>query len=331
MHSMIIVELLWLNVLCLVLLRPPVRVMASNLEIPSSDEGFQVPSSDDGGDFPAAPEQEVMKRPASKTHKKKLKTDKKKYKHYPGRSMHDCIMEMSQNFQMDWLEVEEPALDTHVLWEVYCPPRVAPLLDPDLGNTDSFDATSGCTLAPDSLGLKTMLRKYRQHNPKVVLLSPPCTWFSTLMYSNWYRMLVEKRELGAKEGVWHLGVSMGMAKEQCTNRRYYLFEHPKNAFSWQTQLVDTVPGEEVLFDQCMVGLVDPEGNPLNKGTKIKTNMPRVVDVFKNKLCDGSVHATHGSIQGVCQGYQMSKWSQVYPPQMCLMLAQAIQDTLKDDM
>ena len=57
MHSMIIVELLWLNVLCLVLLRPPVRVMASNLEIPSSDEGFQAPSSDDGGDFPAAPEQ----------------------------------------------------------------------------------------------------------------------------------------------------------------------------------------------------------------------------------------------------------------------------------
>ena len=155
MYLMIIVELLWLNVLCLVLLRPPVRVMASNLEIPSSDEGFQVPSSDDGGDFPAAPEQEVMKRPTSKTDKKKLKTDKKKkYKHYPGRSMHDCIMEMSQNFQMDWLEVEEPALDTHVLWEVYCPPRVAPLLDPDLGNTDSFDATSGCTLAPGSLGLK---------------------------------------------------------------------------------------------------------------------------------------------------------------------------------
>ena len=229
MHSMIIVELLWLNVLCLVLLRPPVRVMASNLEIPSSDEGFQVPSSDDGGDFPAAPEPEVMKRPASKTDKKKLKTDKKKYKHYPGRSMHDCIMEMSQNFQMDWLEVAEPALDTHVLWEVYCPPRVAPLLDPDLGNTDSF--------YPNSLGLKTMLRKYRQHNPKVVLLSPPCTWFSTLMYSNWSRMLVKKRELGVQEGVWHLGASMMMARKQCKKKRYYLFEHPKKQFHGRHNLL----------------------------------------------------------------------------------------------
>ena len=107
----------------------------------------------------------------------------------------------------------------HVLWEVYCPPRVAPLWDPGLGNTESLDLMSAYNGTADSVQLKTVLRKNRQHGLKVVLLSPPCTWFSTLMYSNWYRMLVEKRELGAKEGVWHLGFSMAMAKKQCDNRR----------------------------------------------------------------------------------------------------------------
>ena len=80
----------------------------------------------------------------------------------------------------------------------------------------------------------------------------------------------------------------------------------------------------------MVGLVDPEGKPLKKETIIKTNMPRVVDAFKDKLCDHG-RGAHGSIQGTCKGYQMSKWSQVYPQMMCSMLAQAIQDTLMYDM
>ena len=87
-----------------------------------------------------------------------------------------------------------------------------------------------------------------------------------------------------------------------------------------------LPGvSSVVFDQCMVGLVSPSGNPMRKRTRLLTNSQAVVSAFSNKMCDCS-HC-HQIIQGSDMGIKLSVWAQKYPENMCDLLAQRVVDTL----
>lgn len=88
-----------------------------------------------------------------------------------------------------------------VLWEVYSPPRVCPLVR-DLGYRArrSIDTKSFWDLnLPDIQ--HALLNDLFSLRPFFTLLCPPCTYMSPLMFSNWNRMDVEKRFLTMYSGV----------------------------------------------------------------------------------------------------------------------------------
>ena len=76
------------------------------------------------------------------------------------------------------------------------------------------------------------------------------------------------------EGYWHLCLAMHIAQHQAkVPESYYIFEHPAPALSWQQDVTQDIPGSRsAVFDQCMLGLKDPDGRPLKKRTKVMSNL-----------------------------------------------------------
>lgn len=79
-------------------------------------------------------------------------------------------------------------------WEIFSPPRVVPFVR-GLGGMGlrSVDLETGWDLLDDG-HIKNLLDDMHQARPRFVFLSPPCTYFSQLMFSNWWRMDKDIRE-----------------------------------------------------------------------------------------------------------------------------------------
>ena len=88
---------------------------------------------------------------------------------------------------------EEPhaSLRDHY-WEIFCPQRVGPLVrERGYRSSKSIDLKTGWDLNDDNVQRQLFIDLVRER-PYFVLLSPPCTYFSNLMFSNWSRMGAEK-------------------------------------------------------------------------------------------------------------------------------------------
>ena len=121
-------------------------------------------------------------------------------------------------------------------------------------------------------------------------------------------------------------LAISVAAHQVQRGCFYLFEHPHNATSWQLPAMLELEGDTVDFDQCMVGLVGPkspdgEALPIKKRTRIKTNLPGLVEALSGLDCDGS--HDHVRISGQQHGRVMSKWSQVYPAPLCNIISECV--------
>ena len=132
-------------------------------------------------------------------------------------------------------------------------------------------------------------------------------------------MPVPGRELNLKNAIRMLLLAISVAVRQVQRGCFYIFEHPHNATSWQCPAMLELPGDTADFDQCMVGLVGPkpadgEALLIKKRTKIKTNLPGLIEALGGQNCDGS--HDHMQITGQQAGCVMSKWSQVYPAPLC---------------
>jgi hypothetical protein len=115
------------------------------------------------------------------------------------------------------------------------------------------------------------MRLYEESQPELVVLSPPCTEFSRLQDLNRYLHGDNYRELHdelKRRAVKHLEFCFRFAKMQMRKGRYFLFEHPAGASSWNEPCVQQLlklPGVEVTeADQCQFGLVIPDPNGDNK-------------------------------------------------------------------
>ena len=113
------------------------------------------------------------------------------------------------------------------------------------------------------------------------------------------------------DGVRHLAFAMHFALVQARGGRYFIFEHPMTAKSWETKTLEALrqaPGYiEVEFDFCTMGMVssDNEGEaPVKKRTRIGTNCPAVAEALAVMQCAGGHrHVQH--LQGrasACQQY-----------------------------
>eukprot|EP00973_Karenia_brevis_P013605 1846518-Karenia_brevis.AAC.1 len=76
---------------------------------------------------------------------------------------------------------------------------------------------------------KRCMHWVRQAKPLVLILSPPCTTFSRLQNLNPW---TDKREREMWRGSRLLKFAMELAQEQINQGRYFIFEHPQAASSW---------------------------------------------------------------------------------------------------
>ena len=114
-----------------------------------------------------------------------------------------------------------------------------------------------------------------RRSPKLLVVSPPCTTFSSLQYLRKTPMKDQERE----EGVQLLRIGIRACRSQLRSGRGFIFEHPLTASSWQDEdmkkLREHPDVMELTIDQCMYGLAshDELGTaPAKKKTRILTNL-----------------------------------------------------------
>lgn len=198
--------------------------------------------------------------------------------------------------------------------EFYSPPRVLPAArSVGLSGALSLDIVNGWNfdLAPVRDASFTVL-------PLItfLMLSPPCTIFSCLQ-ALWNFKKMSHDVLAARwsQGMAHLEHSMACARAQTLGGRFFCFEHPAGASSWQQSCVkeiESMPGVfKITIDQCMLGLRSKvAGIPMRKRTSLLTNSRFVVAAFSGCRCDCSHE--HQVIQGAEGGVRRSVWAQRYP-------------------
>ena len=204
------------------------------------------------------------------------------------------------------------------LVEVYSPARIVPLMRRHgLRAELSVDLLTGWDLLTFDARLQLVL-EIKRRRPKVLMMSPPCTWFSQLMNLNWAKIKPVLREQAFQDATMHLEFCMLLADLQQSQGRGWAFEHPDGAKSWHNCKVETLLKSGALvarFDQCCFGLVSKvDGTPMRKRTKVMTNMNAVQNAFDKKFCDCGHE--HQVVQGSEGGEKRSVWAQRYPPMMC---------------
>ena len=128
------------------------------------------------------------------------------------------------------------------------------------------------------------------------------------------------REQKCTTGIYHLDVAVSLMKFQVEHNNFYIFEHPEGSLCWQRENLKDVPGEEVVFHQCMVGLKapGPGGLPMKKPTKIKTNVPNLVNALRSLRCNGT--HKHGEHHQKINGVKVSAYAAEYPSELIELFA-----------
>ena len=160
----------------------------------------------------------------------------------------------------------------------------------------------------------------------LVMMSPPCTMFSTLQHLwNFGKMKNAVYQTRMAEAKGHIAYCMHVARLQQNTDRFFGFEQPGRASSWDLECVKSVaatPGVvKVAFDMCMFGKTSPRSKiPMKKRTIAMTNRIMLAAALANKCCDGS-HA-HIVRSGSERGAKLSTRCQVYSPQLCEAIVRA---------
>ena len=125
-----------------------------------------------------------------------------------------------------------------------------------------------------------------------------------------------------EDGLRHLCFAALICVLQHRAGRYFIFEHPDSAGSWNTRVlksIEELPGVvRTKFDFCMLGMKgeDAEGvAPANKTTGILTNAQMIAEVLSQCRRDGK----HRHVPLV-NGRAMS--CEVYPEEFCRKLCEA---------
>ena len=218
--------------------------------------------------------------------------------------------------------------------EVFSMPRVVPLAEKKgLQGVRSYDIGSGWDfLRADHR--KQCVEEIRQCKPRVLMVSPPCT-----AYSVWQRLNAarwgEMSQRSKVEAQTLLLFGIQLCELQHSMGNYFIFEHPRNASSWQDpawrnilmhdQVVD------VFCDQCMFGLKDPCNHKRYKRpTCLRTNCPHVQSLLACQ-CDGK-HAhqvIEGQVKVAGKWQDRSKVAQVYPKAMVEKLVCCVRKAVKE--
>ena len=167
--------------------------------------------------------------------------------------------------------------------EVFSPARVVEACRKHgLLKGDSFDLRTGYDLA-DPKVQRQVMRQIQSTTAQLVICSPPCTKFSRLQALNLYLnddAWRKEFEKDLEKPIKHIDFCLEVMRLQQRRGRYFLFEHPAYADSWQLpqmkEFVDSPGVATIVGDMCMYGLVTPNSDrtgflPAKKPTQFMSN------------------------------------------------------------
>lgn len=241
----------------------------------------------------------------------------------------------SDESDMESSDVETVVERTVHFMEVFSPPRVCfavarhGLVAPPMLSLDLTTGYDFLTMEDRARCLRLM----ESERPQFIIVSPPCTMYSPLQQLfNLKKMAAAEKERRFQEADVMLNFSMSLCRLQQDKGRYFCFEHPFRASSWQRRSVQDIialPSSFcVAFDQCRTGLVTPgeSPEPIRKRTVLLSNAPAILQVFQPLQCTCPA-GKHRAIEGSIDGISLSKWCQYYTPQLCTSFAHAVAATV----
>ena len=199
--------------------------------------------------------------------------------------------------------------------EVFSPPRICARAEQKgLVGGFSHDLTTGFDLNTP-MGRAQSWHELEIYQPRVLVVCPPCTWYSKMQNINRHHYSEETIARRQKEADALLEYALRCCREQLTHQRGFVFEHPTKATSWKHPSLQSLTGmygvESIDFDQCATDLRGPNGQPIRKRTRLVSNMPSVIEAFAELQC--ACRKPHLTIEGACMGIQLAKYCQVYTP------------------
>jgi len=219
-----------------------------------------------------------------------------------------------------------------VFLEAFSVPRCVPCVQKlGLQAIRSMDLQNGWDLTKEEV-IKTAFLELHKRQPAVVLVCPPCTYFSKLLDSNYTRMDKNKLIDNCTVAVKQLNVALWMMNYQLQHNRGFIFEHPVGARSWaRPEMVSFMQKDPSIksatFDFCQFGLISKETKmPMQKRTTLLTNIKTVFDTFNGVLCTGCHE--HQRIQGSEGGVLRSEWAQRYPTMFCQHIAECVKEYVR---
>lgn len=215
--------------------------------------------------------------------------------------------------------------------EVYSPPRVASVAE-TMGETAgwSLDLTTCDEQGrawdfDDPACRRRAVQLVRQSRPFMLIGSPMCTWFSTLMSMNFPQMTEEQKEQGMARARRHLAFSIYLYRIQLQEGRHFLHEHPAGASSWKDECVTSFmrahPGlYTTVSHMCRFGMQSTLEDrvtmaPVAKPTRWLTSSRHVAEALNRRCLGGHRHAV--LVSGRASA------AQVYPKALCQAIVKGI--------
>ena len=213
--------------------------------------------------------------------------------------------------------------------EIFSPPRVLPHASAlglrsgwsmDIAEVDPWSGEKW-DLA-DRKNQARVIKLITQYKPEVLVLSPPCTMFSSLQYLN--------KQKGSEEWVKKYNDAVELLRFSCLlceiqarHGRHFVLEHPKAAASWRRPEVLAVmqmPGARLgEVDMCAYNLraKDAVGEGMvKKPTYLLTNSEAIHTGMCGRCC-----GSHRHVQLVCG---RAAAAARYTPEFCRQLARCIE-------
>ena len=213
-----------------------------------------------------------------------------------------------------------------VVAEVFSPPRVVETaMRHGLAGGTSFDYETGWDLdRPDHR--RSMWRKLKEEEPMMIILCPPCKAFTILQGLNFGKMDLKQSVALVSCGLDSLELAMEIAKWQWRRGRYFLFEHPESARSWEEPSVQEVVRLEGVekggCDMCAHGMAVTSEGFNRKPTRIMSNSGRVLREVCLR-CPGN-HRHVPLIGGLAHKAQR------YPEGFCEAIVRGLKRQIRED-
>ena len=217
--------------------------------------------------------------------------------------------------------------------ELFSRPRLVPRCESfDLVPGESFDFKDDEELDLGAVnGRASVWRHIDVYDPRVFLLSPPCTLFSQLM-KLWGRQTIgeekyQTRLVTAKQ-LWDFACQVAMS--QLKRGQHFVLKHPDGASSWVEDCAISLCQQDGVFvsrfDQCRFGLRSPGSRkPIRKRTRLVHNIPAVHNTFGDVFCE--CQEEHRRIEGSEAGVRVSSFCETYPPAMVEALLTSIRSEI----